>query len=211
MKSDIIKVTSSGEGTEDALAAALASAAYRGLSHKDALHLRLLAEEVLGMVRQITGETETEFWVESANNAFEIHLVAHPLVTGSMRKELLKASSSGKNEASRGVMGKLRDIFDRALFSRDMDGLPDDYAQGLMMPVDLYTSDPTTYAVAADVLAWSMKKYKAAIENEAAQDDSAKEKWDELEKSIIVNIADEVKIFIAGNTVEMTVYKKFEN
>ena len=79
------------------------------------------------------------------------------------------------------------------------------------MPVDLYTSDPTTYAVAADVLAWSMKKYKAAIENEATHDDSAKEKWDELEKSIIVNIADEVKIFIAGNTVEMTVYKKFEN
>ena len=33
--------------------------------------------------------------------------------------------------------------------------------------------------------------------------------WDELEKSIVANIADDIKIAIAGNKVEMTAYKKF--
>ena len=36
----------------------------------------------------------------------------------------------------------------------------------------------------------------------------AEEKWDELEKSVIANIADEIEIGIAGKTVEMIVYKK---
>jgi len=205
MRSDIVNVTSSGDGTEEALRAAYDSASYRGLDKKKALHLRLLAEEMLGMVRQITGETEAEFWVESKGTSYELHLVAYPIVTGSMRKELLKVSSSGKNEAAKGFMGKLRDIFDRALVSDDMGGLSDYYAHGIVMPGEI--ADPVTYAVSSNMVTWSMQKYKASIEE--AQDAAAKEEWDELEKSIVASIADEVRISITGSKVEMTVYKKF--
>ncbi len=51
MKSDVIKLTMAGDGIEDALHAASDSAAYRGLGKKEALHLRLLTEEMLGMLR----------------------------------------------------------------------------------------------------------------------------------------------------------------
>ena len=36
-------------------------AAYKGLSPKGALHLRLLTEEMMGMMRSITGEKEGKF------------------------------------------------------------------------------------------------------------------------------------------------------
>ena len=206
MKSDVIKVSSTGEGFQEALGAASASAEYRGATHKEALHLRLLAEEMLGMVRQITGETRAEFWVESAGKAFELHLVAHPIVTGSMRKELLKVPSSGKNAAAKGFMGKLRDIFDRALSAEDEAGIPAYYAQGYMLPGDGVMFGAMSYAFTPDMVMWSMQKYKAESEE---TDGAHSEEWDELEKSIVANIADEVRIAIAGDKVEMIVYKKF--
>lgn len=209
MKSDVIKVTNTGKGTDDALEAAYASAVYRGLGKKETLHLRLLAEETLGMARQLTGKAKSEFWVESEGTAFEIHFVAHPLVTGSMRKELLKVSTSGQNEAAKGFMGKLRDIFDRALSPEDAGGLSDYYSLGLLVPGEYYASDPTMMSVSADAVTWSMQKYKAAVEDAVSKGKKSKETWDELEKSIVVNIADEVKISIEGDEVEMTVYKKF--
>lgn len=210
MKSDVVKVTNSGEGIDTALSAASASAVYRGLGQKDALHLRLLTEEVLGMVRQITGETEADFWVESEDKCFELHLTARPIVTGKMRKELLKASSSGKNEAAKGFMGKLRNIFDQALAAEDMNDLSNYYVQGLIYSADMYTADPMAYAATPSTTTWSMKNYKTAVEDKTSHNAAPNEEWDELEKSIVANIADEVKINIVGDKIEMIVYKKFE-
>ena len=59
MKSDVVKVTNSGEGINEALCAADAAAVYRSLEKKDALYLRLLAEEMMSMMRSIAGEMET--------------------------------------------------------------------------------------------------------------------------------------------------------
>ena len=64
MKTDIISVSSSGRQMETALAQVEKVAAYKELGHKQALHLRLLAEEMMGMMRSITGEKEGEFWIE---------------------------------------------------------------------------------------------------------------------------------------------------
>ena len=215
MQSDRITVTSTGEGMTAALDQAAASAAYRGLSGKAALHLRLLAEEMLGMVRQITGETQAEFWVQSEGSCYELHLLARPVITGEMRRELLSVSSSGKNAAAVGVMGKLRDIIERAFDSTTLSNPAGDvsyFTQGLMYS-GTDTIDPMAYALNATLGSgeanWSMKKYKAAVEKEKAEDEVAREEWDELEKSIVANIADEITISIRSGMVEMIVYKEF--
>ena len=64
MKTDVIVVSSNGERMEEALAQVEKVAAFKGLSGKNALHLRLLTEEMMGMMRSITGETEGQFWIE---------------------------------------------------------------------------------------------------------------------------------------------------
>ena len=216
MKSDIIHVTNSGEGMTAALEQTSASAAFRGLSGKNALHLRLLAEEMLGMFRQITGNAGADFWLDSEGDRFELHLSAYPILTEEMRRELLSVSSSGQNAAAVGVMGKLRDIFERA-FASARPGNPSDYSryylQGLLIPTDPDTVNPMTLALDASLnaaaVSWSLNQYKAAVEQEKAEDDEAREEWDELEKSIVANIADEVSISIRSGNVEMTVYKTF--
>ena len=216
MKTDKITVTNAGAGMAEAVEQAAAAAAYRGLTGKEALHLRLLAEEMLGMLRQIAGETEAVFWVESEEKRFQLHLAARPWITGEMRKELLSVSSSGKNAAAVGVMGKLRDIFERAFDAAELGG-PSTYGsyymQGLMYTGGPDMMDPMSFALnaslAAEAVNWSMRKYKAAVEQEKADSAEAREEWDELEKSIVANLADEVSIAIRGGEVEMTVYKNF--
>ena len=216
MKTDKITVTNAGQGMAEAVEQAAAAAAYRGLVGKEKVHLRLLAEEMLGMLRQIAGETEAVFWVESEEKRFQLHLVAHPVITGEMRRELLSVSSSGKNAAAVGVMGKLRDIIERAFDATNL-GDPSDYSsyymQGLLLPSTPDTMDPMSFALnaslAAETVNWSMKKYRASVEIEMAEDAKAQEEWDELEKSIVANIADEVTVAIRGSEVEMTVYKNF--
>ena len=216
MKSDVVKVMNTGEGMDAALHAATASAEYRGLRKKEAIRLRLLAEEMLGMLRQIAGETEAEFWAESEGQSFELHLTARPLVTGKMRRELLSVSSSGKNAAAVGVMGKLRDIFERAFAATDFSDTSDYsrfYLQGLILS-DIPEMDTMGFAMnaalRADTMSWSMQRLKDAVEQEKADSPEAREEWDELEKSIVASIADEVKIAITGNEVKMTVYKNFQ-
>ena len=210
MKSDRITVTNTGEGMTAAMEQAAAAAAYRGLTGREALHLRLLSEEMLGMVRQITGEASAGFWVESEGKRFELHLVARPVITGEMRKELLSVSTSGKNAAARGVMGKLRDIFERAFDAADVGDQSSYYMQGLVLPADAGGMDPMAFAACANMMSWSMQKYRETVEQEKAENAEAREEWDELEKSIIANIADEVAIAIRGGEVEMIVYKNFD-
>ncbi len=208
MKSDVIRVMNTGEGIETALSAASATALYRGLGHKEALHLRLLAEETLGMMRQITKENEADFWIDSKGREFELHLVAHPAVTGSMRRELLSVSTSGKNEAAKGFTGKLRDIFERALTPETADD-SDYYVQGLILPPEFCAADPAAFSVSAGVVTWSMQKYRDSVKAEEEKSEKAREEWDELEKSIVANIADEIRISVTKDTVGMTVYKNF--
>lgn len=209
MKSDIIQIDNQGIGFQDALEQTALSARFRALNDRESLRLRLLTEEMLGMLREITGETEARFWVESEGKQFELHLLARPIITGRMREELLSVSSTGRNAAAVGVMGKLRDIFERAYEVTDVGDVSDYYTRGLMLTSGPEGIDPMTFSVNASMVAWSMQKYKTTVAAEKETDEAAMQEWDELEKSIIANLADEVSISIRAREVEMVVYKSF--
>ena len=75
MKTDAIQITSKGAGMKSALEQAEKVAAYKGLSGKSALHLRLLTEEMMGMMRSITGEVSGVFWIEDdEQGTYQLHL-----------------------------------------------------------------------------------------------------------------------------------------
>ena len=201
MKSDVIHVTTEGEGLEEALAQADGVARFRQLDRKNALHLRLLTEEMMGMMRALTGEREADFWIDDKDGVCTLHLQVNTVMNAEMRKKLLSASSSGENSAAKGVTGKLRDLFER--FIEPENG---EIANDLMTGMDYVYSggDFRTLSVATAGL-WSMSRYKAAVKEGRAP----AEDWDELEKSVVAKIADDVQIGIAGQSVEMTITKKF--
>ena len=200
MKSDVIYVTNEGLGFDEALAQAEAVARFRSLDRKSALHLRLLTEEMIGMMRAMTGEREADFWIDDEGGAYNLHLQVKTPMNAEMREKLLSASTSGKNSAAKGVTGKLRDLLER--FIEPADGsIADDLITG--MDYAYSGGDFGSLSVAAAGL-WSMSRYKAA----AAEGRTPKEDWDELEKSVVAKLADDVKIGIAGQNVEMIITKK---
>lgn len=203
MKTDVIHVSSSGKGMNEALAQAEAAANYKSLSKKDAIRMRLLAEELLGMFRSIAGKTEADFWVEDENKSFELHLISDTQMTTDKRKKLISVSTKGENAAAKGVMGKLRDLFAKAV-EPDDDNSPSYFMGGWMAPNLGSSSMPVMGEVGAEL--WSLNQYKLSLKNKQEN----KEEWDELEKSIVASIADEVKIYIRGENTEMVIFKKFD-
>lgn len=198
MKTDVIAVSGSDASLQSALRQAEKVAAYEKLSAKSALQLRLLTEEMMQMVHSIAGSMDGEFWIENEGNDYQLHLAASIRLTSGKRAALLSASTSGKNESARGLMGRLRDLFDRgadediAKYSSTM--LNQGYAEMASSPIDWE---------------WSMVQYQralsASVENQEA---GAQEAWDELEKSVVAHAADEVKVSLKGNRTEMTIYKQ---
>ncbi len=199
MKSDVIVVSSRGSRMEAALNQVDKVAAYKGLTGKNALHLRLLAEEMMGLMRSVTGETEGKFWIEDEDNVYQMHLLVNTRMDSSKRDQLLSAASSGKNEAARGLMGRLRDFFDR--------GADEDIASfnsPLLLPGMFDASSTPTLD-----WEWSMMRYENALSTRIGQnDDAARAAWDELEKSVVARVADDVKVSIRGYQAEMTIVKK---
>ena len=191
MKSDVIAVSSKEDCTDQALSQTERVAVFQELSHKSALHLRLLAEEMMNMMRAIAGDVEGEFWIENRKDLYELHLNVETAMDFYKREKLLSASSSGKNEASRGFMGKIRSFFE------PVEGVP------------LYF-DVSPDGVGAD-MSWTLRAYQQKIQQHVEQrSEGAEEAWDELERSVVARLADDVKVSIRGRNVEMIVFKKLE-
>lgn len=189
MKSDVIEVSNTGNQIEEVLEQTEKVAVYKNLSPKNTLHLRILAEEMMSMMRAITGDTCGTFWIEDEDGVFRLHLLVRADIDFQQREKLLSAATSGKNEAHKGVMGKIRSFFE------PVDGFPVFF-------------DPVLDGANMEMF-WSLGVYQEQIRKYAEEGHSdAVEAWDELEKSVVAHIADDVKVSIKGWDVEMEIIKK---
>ena len=198
MKTDVVVVSTNGAGMEEALNQTEKIGEYKNLSSKSTLHLRLLAEELMGLMRSITGEKSGQFWIEDDDGTYMLHLLVDTRMNTVKREKLLNTSTSGKNAYAKGIMGRLRDFFDR---NADQDVVA--FTNPIMMS--------GVYDNAQDILhdvEWSMVKYREDIYSTKDENDERAAAWDELEKSVITHVADEIKVFIHNQQAEMVVYKK---
>ncbi len=192
MKTDVIVISNDGNNMEAVLDQVDALAAYRSLSPKNAMHLHLLAEETLAMMRAITGDISGEFWIEAQDDVYALHLKVDTLTDAHRREQLLSASTTGKNEATRGFMGKIRALFQP---SPEAPMFISGFAGGAPQMYGSYT--------------WSMEDYRNQLKQYREQNaEGSQEAWDELEKSVVSRVADDVKVSILGRTVEMTIVKR---
>ncbi len=121
MRSKTIALHNSGIGFDDANQETL-EIAQTVLDAGETRKLCLITEEMLSLVRSITGELNAEFWLENEGKAFTIHLVNRQTLGNTQRNALIGSSSSGQNEAAKGFLGKLREIYETAMsVSADVD------------------------------------------------------------------------------------------
>ena len=197
MKSDTISVSNSGRSFEAALQEAEAVAVYKKLPPRSAIHLRLLTEEMMSMMRSIAGPAEGEFWISDETGVYELHLLVFKRLTEDKREQLISAASSRKNEAEKGFLGKLRSFFDY--------GDPD---TAMLVHDPLLTGTMDGDFSSMQSWEWSMVNYRDSLSQTQDKDDQSRQAWDELEKSVIATVADEIKVNIKGPEAELIVYKK---
>lgn len=201
MKTDVITIRSDLRGRDEAMEAAEKFAVYYGITGRNALHLRLLTEETISMVHGILDEFSGKFWLESEKTKkgllCRICLSAEKQVNKEQEEHMLSVSSSGRNENARGVMGKIREILRRSLQSSN------DADEQYLWKMNSAWIDSGSSS-AADSNFWSLRLYRQNLSEQKAQD---KEEWDELEKSIIAKLADEVKVWLRADSTTVTIEK----
>ena len=201
MKSDIINLSGTSKNT-DSLSTVLSetekAASYANLDKKEGGRLRLLAEELIGMLPELLDFSKGTFWLDCNGKNIELHTVLSPeeSMTSKKRDELLKVSKSGKNAAAKGIMSKIKLAATFMLLDYDdvMKYAPQIYN-------DAYIYLGTTKNT--ELVSWSLANYRHNAEEKKG------EPWDELEKSIIANIADDVLVSVDGKKVEIIVKKAF--
>ena len=197
MQTKKIKVDSLGHGMEPALDAAENFARQMGLDERLSRRLRLLSEETLSMVRAIVADFEADFWLESMPGGCRLHLEAETRMNYLKKKDLISVSTSKKNAASVGIMGKIRDIIEDSCYGFSSVG----YTSAGMG--DITGAMPGAYL-------WTLEKYRDDVEAQADEDPAMEEALDELEHSIVANIADDIRVAVKGNRVEMVIDKSWE-
>ena len=167
-------------------------ARYNELSDINTLHVRLLAEELISMLPMLLDHCDGKFWMENDGNKYELHAAIATRSSMTEREKLLSIATSGKNEAAHGIMGKIRVAIDAMFEEKPLIG--DFYVHGC---VDGSISQ-----------AWSLYNYMTYVK---AEEESARkaEEWDELERSIVAKIADDVLVSIKGGKVDIILKKEF--
>ena len=210
MQTDKITVKSNGEGREKAIEEAAKFAAYTGLDKTKALRVRLLAEETLGMVEAITGDFVADFWIENEKDcAVRIHLTAYTCMDYAKKRDLIDVSSDKKNASAKGFMGKIRQLIENGMYSVDEVGSMQNEL-GVSMPyMDMGICDTgSVSSLSSYTYMWSLENYRHSIESHQGSGVVYEEAWDELEKSIVANIADDVRVGVRGNNVELIIEKR---
>ena len=203
MKTELISISPNGTGMDKALELTEKTGAFCGLDNKASLRLRLLSEELIELMRSFTDDLVGYFWLEAQDNVVEIHLKTVIPMDLKTRKEIIAVSSSGKNSAAKGMMGKIREMIATATLPDDPETKAmADQALGLMALGSQMGTYQGSYS-------WSMSTYVASIDKAYDVQTEAKEAKDELEKSIVANLADDVTVHIVNSDVEIAIYKAF--
>ena len=200
MKTNVISITSDLAGRAEAMQEAERFSVYNGLTGKNAMHIRLLTEETISMVNGIVKDFEGDLWMESeptpSGLLCRICVAANVSVSEGQEEQLLDIATSGKNTEAVGILGKIRQLFRWSLQQTDTTSslqantLSSWYAMGVQ-----------------DASYWSLRQYTQQLQQKQPEG----EEWDELEKSIIAKLADEVRVGIRAERAEVVIEKYIHN
>ena len=109
MKTDVCTISSDKETFGAIFTEVEKSAAYNCLTKKQTLQLRLLAEELVGMLPELLEVGSGKFWIENEGSDFTLHAsIKAERLSMFDKEDILSLSKSGKNAASKGIINKIR-------------------------------------------------------------------------------------------------------
>ena len=204
-KTKILSITFDGDDFEDVLGDAGAFASQLKISDKSRRRYILIVEETICMLKEVTGKENIKISFIEDEKEIKVRLETDAFMNMELRDELLSLSKSGKNESSKGIMGKIREAFELAYMMPTSN--PEDVWRTYGSPA-MVKGMPGSPMEMMDIMFWSLDSYK----NKIVEDDEEErvEEWDELEKSIVANVTEDVRIGIKANHVVMEAILKNE-
>ena len=176
------------------------------LGKRDMLRLDLLVEETLGMAKAMLEDFYGKLWFVLNGKTCEIHFEATANIDSGKKRELISVSSTGRNAATRGFMGRIGEMISNALhgFGDTIDA----YGQETIRYGIVHT--PGSVAPAVDMVPiWTLQTYKSDLEQAREQDSEAEAALDDLERSIVASLADDIVVGVKGDRVDLVVTKRF--
>lgn len=171
-------------------------AVYNQLNKKQSLQLRLICEELDGMLPNIIDDYDGDFWIEFVNGTCKVNVsIRLAEFTASKKKELIGIAKNKKNAYAVGIVGKIRSAIENLFLDKETF---ENYDMAL-----LFNSAMETSVGMEAAYSWSLNKYRKVVKPESQED------WDELEKSIIANLADDVIVGVKGRQANIVIVKKF--
>ena len=197
MKSNVCKIEKGKKDLKAILEESERVALCNGFTHKQGLQLRLICEEMDGMLPNIIDDFDGEFWIEYEKGVCKVNAsVEFAEFTVEKKKDLINISKNKKNVAARGIVGKIRSALED-LFLDSGNTQAYGVSQCCYMTAEYVNCLDYTQM-------WSLEQYRETIRKENRSED-----WDELEKSIIASLADDVIVGVKGRNAHIIIIKKF--
>ncbi|MCR5670545.1 MAG: hypothetical protein K6G10_06030 [Butyrivibrio sp.] len=174
------------------------------LGKKDALHLKLLVEETLGLLNQIAGDYRSVMWFEQYPTEYCLRLTLKTQMDAAKKREMLALSTKGENKLVGGFMGKIADIVENGILDyEEVAALQQKYGTGSIGygSLGMYSS---MEGLADSGIMWSLVDYRTSLQDEKSSNEAAEEAWDELEKSVVASIAKDVMVGVKKDRIDIT-------
>ena len=199
MKTETIHVNNKGEGIAEALTEVEFAANRSGMGDRAARKLRLIAEEMMEMVDNITGSFEADFSAEIDDKRCEMKLWKKH-----SDESVLEDGLSALH--SEGVTGKLRSLL-QSRFS-DLKEREEELEAIGIRRVDAGLLEESGHSESENAYLWTMESYGLSAFDAMTTDDD--DNWAELGHSIIASLSDDIRIYVFEDKVELTVIKELE-
>lgn len=171
-------------------------AAYNELNHKQTLQLRLLCEDIDGMLPKIIDDFEGAFWIDFEDGVCKVNIsIQFAQFTPKKKKELLSLAKDKKNASVKGIVAKIGAAIEEFF-------LDEENVTAISM-ISEYDGITAGNPVESSYY-WSLNQYKSAVRKTKKVED-----WDELEKSVIASVADDIIVGVKGLQADITIIKKF--
>ena len=204
MKSNVCKIEN---GTKD-LAAILKEsekvAVYNELTHKQTLQLRLICEEIDGMLPNIIEDFSGDFWIDFEDGVCKVNVsLCFDDFSAEKKEGLVGIAKNKKNAAAVGIVGKIRSAIEDVFLLDDSYGGGDMSLESRYFVTEYYNTMDHYLGMDYPCL-WSLEQYRSTVKKEEKT-----EAWDELEKSVIASVADDVIVGVKGKRADIIVVKNF--
>lgn len=200
MRTHVIHIDKHGRGRDKALRQVEMMAGSYNLDKRTGKRMRLIAEETIEMLHTIADDFEGDFSSDINDGICEIKIVIDTRMTTNKRHRFLSAAGREKG-ISKKIHSMIASSFPRKEDKEQLEEVGISYLSARDMN-DMNHPDKDEGYV------WSLQTYEMSVVD--AMVEEKKVDWAEIGQSIIANLADDVKVYVFHDSVEIVVTKRID-